>query len=159
MKKAFTFDVATAMDIAEIVRNMRPEDMLETAMAGHADAASATYESALNSVVCYVMRLNSEPMFAFGVSNMNGKEAVAWGIGTTSVRKHVREFLSACPYALGLLMASTPHVESFTNAIPSEWAGYISWARKYLGAEFDDVETMSSSGHGFRRFVIRRKKV
>lgn len=151
------FSVATIADLKELVADVRPEDALETVMAGMPDVAAATVESAMNSAACFSARCGDDLLCLFGVLPPVDGEAVVWEIGTSRLRKNAKAFLKASAYGMGLLMSMFPQADRFVNYIPSDWNGYVAWAKRYLGAEFDERDVLRG-GHAFRRFVVRAKK-
>lgn len=152
------FKLATMADLYELVDDIRKEDALETVMAGYGDPREATIHSAMASAVCFSARCGGDLLCLFGVKHTSEKTANVWEIGTSLLRRHVKSFLKAVPVGMRLLMDATPSIDEYRNFMPSDWAGYRSWAEKYLGAEFEDRDVLCGDGHAFRGFVVRRNK-
>ena len=150
----------TANDVLDLIQNIREADAKELMLAGEKSVRSAVERSVAKSVVCLAARdrATQELLCICGVVPvaMDSDTACMWELSTQSAQCNRRTFLRNSKKVLDMLMEATPTIKTYFNAIPSEYTGYIQWAKRYLGAKFDKNEAISPTGHRFRTWTITK---
>ena len=84
-----------------------------------------------------------------------GETVSIWMIGTKALERKPRTLLRNTRLVRDYLMDTAPEASQFVNMIPEAYAGYLSWAKRHVGAEIRPGN-IDIDGNPFRVFVLKK---
>lgn len=139
--------------VTHIGENMRQADADEIRALG-LEPMVGVWQAFRASSHAWTLRVNGEPVCVFGLvpTNLLGRTALIWLLGTDGVPSNARSFVAACRPSLEKCLELYDHLYNWVDVRHSASLRWLKW----MGFEFSDPAPHGMLGMPFRRFDMRK---
>lgn len=148
------FRYVTAIDVAQLIANMRQADRDEV-QASAGNVAEAVVDSVLHSAWSLAVIINGELACIFGLAPIDGllgSRAAPWMLGTPVIDRHPRVLMGHCRPYVAHMAACYPHLLNFVDERNTRSKRWL----KAMGFTLHPAQPYGVEQRPFHYFEMRR---
>lgn len=148
----------TAAHVAELVANLRQQDIDELRALGHEDLAAPIHEGVARSTWCHTLLIDGQVAAIFGVAPLGtllDARGVPWLLGTDLIWPNRRALARLARRYILAMLRDHPHL---TNIVHAKNTHATRWLRR-AGFTLAEPQALGPHGEMFHLFEMRAHRV
>jgi hypothetical protein len=140
-------------DVADLIANLRPQDLAECQAYGRPDIAAGIKASVKRSMLCWTGYVDGELAAILGVAPLDILNGIGspWMLGTPVLDRHHRVLVRSTPEYIAKMLKAFPHLVNFVHAKNTT---SVRWLRR-LGFTLHAAQPFGPLGEPFHPFEMR----
>jgi hypothetical protein len=140
-------------DVADLIANLRPQDLAECWAYGRPDIAPGIESSVKRSMLCWTAYIDGELAAIMGCAPVSVISGIGspWMLGTPVLDRHSRVLVRETPEYIAKMLNAFPHLVNFVH---SKNTTSVRWLRR-LGFTLHEAVPYGAPGELFHPFEMR----